>query len=160
MPFVTSHAHSLSRCDAIECRPREGGEREHGWLPPQDLRSRDGRHGHRLDLDVGARLISVDLQEHVADAQGHALVMGDDDLDLFHVGYFRGYDHRRHPGLSCATARPTDDAQRGSRPHRPRSRSTKRSRFRSPYEMPEVAKLSPDQLVIKRSSACVEQEWR
>ena len=67
----------------------EGGERQHGRLPPQDLRSRDRRHSHRRDLDVGARLISVDLQEHVADAQGRALVVGDDDLDL-HVGHYRG----------------------------------------------------------------------
>ena len=36
------------------------------------------------------RLIGVDLQEHVADAQGRALVMGDDDLDLLHVGHHRG----------------------------------------------------------------------
>ena len=43
-----------------------------------------------LDLDVAARLICVDLQKHVADAQGHALVMGDDDLDLLHVGQYRG----------------------------------------------------------------------
>ena len=61
-----------------------------GGLPPQDLRSRDRRHSHRLDLDVSARLISVDLQEHVTDAQGRALVMGDDDLDLLHVGHYRG----------------------------------------------------------------------
>jgi hypothetical protein len=72
-----------------ECRPRESGEREHGRLPPQDLRGRDRRHRHRLDLDVGAGLISVDLQEHVADAQGRALVMGDDNLDLLHVGHHR-----------------------------------------------------------------------
>jgi hypothetical protein len=49
----------------------------------------DRRHSHRLDLDVGARLICVDLQEHVADAQGRALIMGDDDLDLL-VGHYRG----------------------------------------------------------------------
>jgi len=73
-----------------ECRPREGGEREHGRLPPQDLRCGDRRHSHRLDLDVGVPLIRVDLQEHVADAQGRALVMGYDDLDLFHVGQYRG----------------------------------------------------------------------
>jgi hypothetical protein len=59
-------------------------------------RARARRHSHRLDLDVGARLISVDLQEHVADAQGRALVVGDDDLDLLHVGHYRGDDHRRH----------------------------------------------------------------
>jgi hypothetical protein len=34
--------------------------------------------------------MSVDLQEHVTDAQGRALVMGDDDLDLRHVGHYRG----------------------------------------------------------------------
>jgi hypothetical protein len=50
----------------------------------------DRRHRHRLDLDVGAGLVSVDLQEHVADAQGRALVMRDDDLDLLHVGHCRG----------------------------------------------------------------------
>jgi hypothetical protein len=60
------------------------------------LGGRDRRHGHRLGLDVGAGLISVDLQEHIADAQGRALVVGDDDLDLFHVGHCRGDDHRRH----------------------------------------------------------------
>ena len=75
--------------EAAECRAGEGGEREHGRLAPQDLGSRDRRHGHRLDLDVGARLIGVDLQEHVADAQGRALAMGDDDLDLFHAGHYR-----------------------------------------------------------------------
>jgi hypothetical protein len=48
-----------------------------------------GARPHRLDLDVGAPLISVDLQEHVADAQGRALVMGDDDLDLLHAGHCR-----------------------------------------------------------------------
>jgi hypothetical protein len=88
--------------EVAECRPREGGEREHGRLPPQDLRGRDRRDSHRLDLDVGARLISVDLQEHVTDAQGRALAMGDDDLDdlddldLLHVGHHRGDDHRPH----------------------------------------------------------------
>ena len=76
--------------EAAECRPWEGGEREHGRLPPQDLRSRDRRHSHRLDLDVGERLIRVDLQEHVVDAQGRTLGMGDDNLDLPHVGHFRG----------------------------------------------------------------------
>ena len=76
--------------EAAECLPWEGGEGEHGRLPPQDLRGRDRRHRHRLDLDVGARLISVDLQEHVADAQRRALAMGDDDLDLLHVDQYRG----------------------------------------------------------------------
>ena len=89
---------------------REGGEREHGRLPPQDLRSRDRRHGHRLDLDVGARLISVDLQEHVTDAQGRALVMGDDDLDLLHVGHCRGMT------TDVATGLPRDQAQPSAEP--------------------------------------------
>ena len=44
-----------------------------------------GAHRHRLELDVGAPLISVDLQEHVADAQRHAIVVGKDDLDLIHI---------------------------------------------------------------------------
>jgi hypothetical protein len=89
--------------EAAECRPWEDGEREHGRLPPQDLRSRDRRHSHRLDLDVGARLIRVDLQEHVVDAHGRALVMGDDDLDLPHVGHYRGMATDIGTGLSRAT---------------------------------------------------------
>jgi hypothetical protein len=75
--------------EAAECRPADGGEREHGRLAPQDLRSRDRRHRHRLDLDVSVPLIGVDLQEHVADTQGRPLAMGDDDLDLFHAGHYR-----------------------------------------------------------------------
>src|SRR5882757_4942637 len=39
--------------EVAECRPADGGEREHGRLAPQNLRSRDRRHGHRLDLDAG-----------------------------------------------------------------------------------------------------------
>ena len=46
------------------------------------FRSRDRRHRHCLDLDVCARLISVDLQEHIADAQRHAIVARKDDLGL------------------------------------------------------------------------------
>jgi hypothetical protein len=93
--------------EPAECRPWQGGEREHGRLPPQDLRSGDRRHGHRLDLDVGAPLISVDLQEHAADAQGRALVVGDDDLDLLHTGHCRGMATDVATGLSRATARLT-----------------------------------------------------
>ncbi len=69
--------------------PREGSEREHGRLPPHDVRGRDGRHRHRRDLAVGAGLIGVDLQEHVPDAQGRALTMGDDNLDLLHATHHR-----------------------------------------------------------------------
>jgi hypothetical protein len=86
--------------EVAECRPRKGGEREHRRLPPQHLRGRDRRQRHRLDLDVGARMITVDLQEHVADAQRRALVMGNDDLDLVHVGHHRG-DHRRGHRIYC-----------------------------------------------------------
>jgi hypothetical protein len=93
--------------EAPECRPWQGGEREHGRLAPQDLRSGDRRQSHRLDLDVGASLISVDLQEHVADAQGRALVVGDDDLDLLHTGHCRGMTTGVATGLSRATARLT-----------------------------------------------------
>ena len=80
-----------------------GGECEYGRLSPQDLRGRDRRHSHRLDLDVGARLISVDLQEHVADAQGRALVMGHDDLDVFHGCHCRDMTIDVSSGLSRAT---------------------------------------------------------
>jgi hypothetical protein len=88
-----------------ECRPADGGEREQRRLPPQNLRGRDRRHRHRLDLDAGAGLISVDLQEHVAYAQGRALAMGDDDLDLFHAGEYRGMTAGVAPGLPRATTR-------------------------------------------------------
>jgi len=66
--------------------PPKGGEREHGRFPPEHVRSGDRHHGHRGDLTLGARRVGVDLQEHVADAQRRALAVGDDDLDLWHVG--------------------------------------------------------------------------
>lgn len=75
--------------EAAERSPREGSEREHGRPSPQDLRGRDRRQPHRLDLDISAQLISIDLQEHVTDAQGRALVMRDNELDLVHVGHHR-----------------------------------------------------------------------
>jgi hypothetical protein len=81
--------------EAAECRPREGGEREHGRLAPQDLRGRDRRQGHRLDLDVDARLIGVDLQEHVADAQGRALGWATTTSTSSTGGHYRGDDRRR-----------------------------------------------------------------
>ena len=49
------------------------------------------RQGHGLELQVGAGLVSVDLQEHVTDAQGRALAMGNDDLHFVHV--------RNYPGM-------------------------------------------------------------
>jgi hypothetical protein len=88
--FVRSHVHSRWRCDAVSSRLRPGGEREHGRLAPQHFRRRDRRHPHRLDLDVGSRLVRVDLQEHLTDAEGRAVVVGDDDLDLIHVGHCSG----------------------------------------------------------------------
>jgi hypothetical protein len=80
--------------EAAERSARECREGEDRWLPPQDLRSRDRRQRHRRELAVGPRLIRVDLQEDVTDAQGRAFVMGDDDLDLLHVGHDREADQR------------------------------------------------------------------
>jgi hypothetical protein len=57
---------------------------------PSSTRFQDGSHRHRLDLDIRASLISIDFQENVADAQGRAIVMGNDNLNLFHVGHSRG----------------------------------------------------------------------
>ena len=58
-------------------------------LPPQDFRSRDRSQSHRLDLDAGSRLVSVDLQEHVANVKGRAVLVGDHDLDLPHAAHSR-----------------------------------------------------------------------
>jgi len=90
-----------------ECRPWDSGECEHGWVPPKDARCRDWRHCHCSHLDVGTGLIGVDLQEHVADAQGRAVAMGDDDLDRIHVGMIARMHDRRRPiyGVHCAADR-------------------------------------------------------
>jgi hypothetical protein len=72
--------------EAAERSPGERGKSEHGRFAPEDLRGRDRHHGHRLELDVGACLVAVYLQEHVPDAR----LMGDDDLYLFHAGHDRG----------------------------------------------------------------------
>jgi hypothetical protein len=53
--------------------------------PAKGCAGRDWRPGHRLDLDVAAGLVGVDLQEHIADAQGRAVAVGDDNLDRIHV---------------------------------------------------------------------------
>ena len=53
-----------------------------------------GAKYHRLNLDIGACLISIDLQEHVADAKSRAIAVGDDDLDLIHIGHHRGASAR------------------------------------------------------------------
>ena len=54
---------------------------------------------------TSVRLISVDLQEHVAEAQGRALGMGDADLEVVHAGHYRGMTTDAAPHLSRATAR-------------------------------------------------------
>src|SRR5262249_47027361 len=66
-------------------------------LPPHDVRGWHGCYRHRPDLAIGAGLLGVDLQEHVADAQGRALTLGDDNLDLLHVTHLRS----RRPGRPC-----------------------------------------------------------
>src|SRR4051794_25159397 len=76
--------------EAAQRRSRNGREREHGRLAPQDLGRRDRRQGDRLDLDVDTGPIGIDLQEYVADAQGRPRAVSDDHLDLIHGG-----DHRR-----------------------------------------------------------------
>src|SRR5882672_3603425 len=50
------------------------------------------------DLSVDARLIRIDLQEHVADAQRHALRMRDDDFDLLQLARARKF---REPAMSA-----------------------------------------------------------
>jgi len=87
---------------------------------------------HDLDLSVDARLIRVDLQEHIADAQGHALRMRDNDFDLPHVA-----DHRRRPPTAqenieyspaAGTARTSEKVASQGRldgaPHAPMARTT------------------------------------
>jgi hypothetical protein len=44
----------------------------------------------------GAGLIGIDLQEHVADAQGRVLTMSDDNLDLHHATHPRSRRPSRH----------------------------------------------------------------
>lgn len=56
----------------------QGGERERGWLAPQDLQRRDRHHRHCFDLDAGVRVIAVDLHEHIAHAKRRAFLVGDD----------------------------------------------------------------------------------
>ena len=118
--------------EAAERPPPEGGECEHGWLPPQDLGRRDRCPGHRLDLDVDARLIGVDLEEHVADAQRRALAVGDEDRDLvWAVGPRRalrfGFHGRRLGERGVLVDRRSDhatSAARGSaRPDQARNRT-------------------------------------
>jgi hypothetical protein len=61
------------------------------------LRGRNRCHGHRLDLDVGACLINVDLQEHLAnnalpaDMRDHFDPLGDADAEAFLSAHHFGY---------------------------------------------------------------------
>jgi hypothetical protein len=101
---VVQHPDSCTRCsprrrrrgrrlaEVAERRPGESGEREHGRFPPQHIRSRDRRQSHCLDLDLGARLISVNFKEQFTDTQGRTLVVGGDNFNLclFHVGHYCG----------------------------------------------------------------------
>ena len=70
--------------------PWEGDEREHGAGSATGPPEWDWRQVAIADLDGSATISVGDLQEHVADGEGRALVMGDEDLDLFHVGHSRG----------------------------------------------------------------------
>jgi hypothetical protein len=83
--------------EAAECLPRNESERQDRRLPPQDVRGRDRRHRHRLDLDVGPCLIGVDLQEHLADTQRDAIVVGEHHLDLVHAAHLRNRPPPRSP---------------------------------------------------------------
>jgi len=38
-------------------------------------------------------LISVDLQEHIADPQRHTIVVRKDDLDMLHLRHCRSHGH-------------------------------------------------------------------
>jgi hypothetical protein len=75
----------------VKCGPWESCECEDGRLSPEDLWRRDRRHGHGLGCDVGATLISVDLEEHVTDAQRHPIVMSRTTSGvLYHGARHRG----------------------------------------------------------------------
>jgi hypothetical protein len=56
----SAHQAWITSWSAAEGRPREGGERKHRLLAPEQLRSRDRRHRHRLDL-VSVRLWSASI---------------------------------------------------------------------------------------------------
>jgi len=88
--------------EATERSAPHDGQREHRRRAPQDLGSRDRRSGHRLHLDIGTPLISVDLQEDIAHPHGRPFPMGDNDLDLDHTGHHRA-DHRQHPPTTAPT---------------------------------------------------------
>jgi len=63
-------------------------------------------------------VIGIDLQEHVADAHGRALVMGHDDLNLVHIGHHRQMATQVANGLPLATGarRSADSDLRSSDP--------------------------------------------
>jgi hypothetical protein len=90
-----------------ECRPGDSGECKHKWIPPKDVRGRHWRHRHCFDLDIGAGLVGVDLQEHIADRQDRAVAVGDDNLDWIHAGHDRRDARPTSSHLPCATEQVT-----------------------------------------------------
>jgi hypothetical protein len=82
-PTLPATRSTARRGDPVQSR--QGSKCEHWRLPPKNLRSRNRCDPHRLDLDVGARLVSVDLQEDLADAHGRTLLVGNDYLDVLHL---------------------------------------------------------------------------
>ena len=79
--------------DAVDGSPRwpsaapgRAASASAGGLRHRSAGSGDRSQAHRLDLDIEASLISVDLHEHIADAQGRPFVMGDDDFHLLSRG--------------------------------------------------------------------------
>ncbi len=88
-----------------QCSPRDSNEYEHRWIPPEDVRGRNGCHRHCFDLEVSAGLIGIDLQEHVTDAHGRTITVGDDNLDHVHVGHDNGEARPTSSHLSSAPAR-------------------------------------------------------
>jgi hypothetical protein len=79
------------QCPESSALLRPASFRDRSWRKMFGPNSPPDRFGIRCLLSTGAlRLISVDFHEHVADAQGRALVVGDDDLDLLHTGHCRG----------------------------------------------------------------------
>ena len=94
------------RCSQNVARNSEARATSHHGSQHVELGSSRGRVEAVLDLDVGERLIRVDLQEHVTDSQGRALGMGHDNLDLPPRRPLSRNEHQRRRGLkSCPGAR-------------------------------------------------------
>jgi len=92
-----------------ESAERSSGERsegKHGLLVPEDLRSRDRSGPEGFDFNVGAVLIGVDLQEGLAHANRHAVVVGEHDLDVHETILAATALQRRHafPSSSASSS--------------------------------------------------------